>query len=158
MVGSEAPGDSKQHSQNCLILHGQVLVVLGLINHFLGYLDLSLENFQSALEIFFENSGVNSEYTGSVTSNIAVIFFQIGDYSQSLEFQKSALTILKNLTVLTKKLQNSEKNAPSSPDTSKGKHPVIPIAYYNLGLIYLKMGSNQQALEHLKKAIESFIA
>jgi len=32
------------------------------------------------------------------------------------------------------------------------------MAYYNLGLINLKMGNNQQALEYLKKAIENFIA
>ena len=86
LVGAQSSGSTKQNSQNCLILQGQVLIVLGLLNHFIGYLDLSLENFQSALEIFFENSGVNSEYTGSVTSNIAVVFFQIGDYSQSVEF------------------------------------------------------------------------
>ena len=59
---------------------------------------------------------------------------------------------------MTQKLTKDEKSTPSSPDKSKGKHPVIPMAHYNLGLINLKMGNNQQALEYLKKAIESFIA
>lgn len=31
------------------------------------------------------------------------------------------------------------------------------MAHYNLGLIHLKMGNNQKALEYLKKAIEKFI-
>lgn len=124
------------HSEEAQLKKAHIEIILGVLHQLRGELDISLEFFQKSLEIFFGALGVNSYLTGCVTSNIGSVFYEMGDLNQALEFHRSAETILQNFKEAT---------------TIRGH------LEYNLGIVFLKSGQDQLALESLKKSIETML-
>lgn len=116
---------------------GKLCFLLGFLKSFQSKLDMSQEYFQVSLENFFNLDGVGSIFTSCVTSNLSTIFYEIGDYEQSIEFQVSARSMIKRL------------NKPYEFELAS--------IYYNIGIINLKLKQTEVALEFLKTAFQKYV-
>lgn len=128
----------KEDNSKITHLSAKISLLLGFLNSLQGKLDMSQEYIQTSLETFFELDGVDSIYTACTTANLGSMFYEIGDYPQSLEFQRSAKKMLKGL---------------------KGQECELQLAsiYYNIGIIMLKLKKNEAALNNLKTAFQNYV-
>ncbi|MFK7799729.1 MAG: histidine kinase [Aureispira sp.] len=106
-------------------------------------IELALENLYKAQEIF--ESINDTQNLGAVYNVLAHINLQQEDYERGLKHAKRYQVILQQQIELDSSVFRDQPN-------------VIPIAWYNLGLAYLKVRSLDSAAYYLKQSLKYFEA
>jgi tetratricopeptide (TPR) repeat protein len=156
---------------------GNTYNLLGLIYKDTGRLALAVEYYDKALENYTRTSPPDSPQVIATHYNIGLAYLAQGDHARAAEHQKSAAERLTNssqsnnplLLAMTESLKAKLESAHGNyigafknlEDVLKKKkatlppgHPSLATTLKDMGIVQIKMGNDESALEYFNQALE----
>jgi type IV pilus biogenesis/stability protein PilW len=128
--------------------------------NYLGYISARFKNYDGAVSYYKRAISLDPDYAEAV-NNLGVAYAETGEWDEAIRQFKAALD---NPLYRTPSLAYSNMgyayykkgdyvNAEKSLHNALVRNPLLPRALYILGLVYVETGSEQKAIDELKKAI-----
>ena len=108
------------------------------IDDYLADYEDAMALYKRALDSAIEQFGENNSDVATSYNNIGLVYYNQGNYAQTLEYCNKALEIY--LSVFG------------------DSHPDVATSYNNIGLVYYSQGNYSKALEYYNKALEIYLS
>lgn len=128
--------------------------------NFLGYISTKFNNYDDAVSYYKRAIAIDPDYSDAI-NNLGVAYAEIKDWDEAIKQFKSAI---RNPLYRTPERAYSNlgyafyqkgayTDAEEALEEALLRNPVLPRAFYILGLIYVKLHENESAIKEFEKAI-----
>ncbi|MBL7049023.1 MAG: tetratricopeptide repeat protein [Nitrospira sp.] len=131
--------------------------------NYLGYISALFKDYNQAIEYYKKAIAVNPEYSDAM-SNLGVVYLDLEQWDEAIKTFSAALRNPLHKTPETAYsstgyayyMKGDFISAEKSLNEALIRNPILPMAMYTLGLVYIKTGMEDKAVKEFQKAVGIF--
>ena len=128
--------------------------------NYLGHINTTYKKYDEAITNFEKAISIDPEYSDAM-HNLGILYIEIEKWDKSISYFNAALenplyrTPERSYTSMgyAYYMNRDYHKAENSLRDALMRNPVYPLANYTLGLVYVKLGDDEKAIEEFMKAI-----